>query len=59
MAGLATAFRSGPALALTAAVAGVYRWWVPVEEAALTKTFGGPYTAYRTRASRWLGAPAG
>ena len=59
MAGLATAFRSGPALALAAAVAGVYRWWVPVEEAALTKTFGGTYTAYRKTAPRWLGSPAG
>jgi protein-S-isoprenylcysteine O-methyltransferase Ste14 len=58
-AGGASARRSGPAAGLAAALAAVYRWWVPVEEQALTRTFGQPYRTYLAATPRWLGTPWG
>lgn len=55
--GLGLARRSGGVLALAAATAAVYAWWVPVEETALRSTFGEPYELYRRRTARWLGPP--
>ncbi len=54
LAGTALAARSGGALALAGAAAGVYGWWVPVEEQALEAAFGPEYTRYRARTRRWL-----
>ena len=53
--GIGVARRSGGVLALAAATAAVYRWWVPVEETALRHTFGEPYEQYAETAPRWLG----
>ena len=50
--------RSPGVLALSAALAGVYRWWVPVEEQHLAARFGEPYQTCLQRTARWLG-PAG
>lgn len=53
----AVARRSPLALALTAAYAGICRWWIPVEERALQREFGEAYDAYRARTGRWLTLP--
>lgn len=55
--GAAAARRSPAALALTAALAAVYRAWVPTEERHLTHHFGAPYRDYHARTPRWLGRP--
>lgn len=55
--GLALARRSGVALALTAAMATAFRWWVPVEERHLERAFGDDYLSYRAQTPRWLGLP--
>lgn len=59
LAGLAIARRSPTALALTAGLAGVYRAWVPTEEAHLVQHFGAPYQRYASSTSRWLGRAPG
>lgn len=56
--GLALWRRSAACLALTAALATVYLWWVPVEETALRRSFGQPYDDYLRAAPRWLGMPS-
>lgn len=53
--GLAVLRRSPAALALTAALATVYRVWVPREEQHLARQFGQPYLLYRAATARWLG----
>lgn len=57
LAGLATLRRSPAAAALTAALAVVYRVWVPAEEQHLAHYFGPPYLRYRAATHRWLGWP--
>lgn len=57
LAGLAVARRSATALALAGLAAGIYRWWVPVEERHLAVTFGQDYASYSDRTPRWLGWP--
>lgn len=51
--------RSGLALAVLAAYCVGIRVWLVVEEAHLQRAFGAQYTAYRKRAPRFLGRPAG
>jgi len=53
--GLALARGSSAGLALTAATAAVFRWWVPVEEHHLTRTHGPAYRHYQAATPRWLG----
>lgn len=53
--GLSVARRSPAAMALTAAAAVIYRWWVPIEERHLSEAFGANYDHYRDRTPRWLG----
>ncbi len=55
LAGAGVARRSGAALASTAALAAVYRAWIPVEEAHLAELYGQSYTDYARRTRRWLG----
>lgn len=57
LAGLGLARRSPTALALAGVAAGIYRWWIPVEERRLAQTFGPSYARYRDHAPRWLGCP--
>ncbi len=54
LAGSAVAARSPRALVLALAAAGIFARWVPVEEAALERTFGEDYRGYRGRTRRWL-----
>lgn len=56
--GLGLVRRSGAVLGLTAAVAAVFAWWVPVEERALSQTYGQPYGAYLRDTARWLALPS-
>jgi protein-S-isoprenylcysteine O-methyltransferase Ste14 len=53
--GLATARRSGAALALAGATAAIYAVWVPVEEEHLRSTIGDAYEQYLHKTRRWLG----
>ncbi len=55
LAGAALARRSTAGLALSAAVAGVFAWWVPVEERHLRREHGVDYQGYLARTPRWLG----
>ncbi len=56
--GLSLVRRSPRALLLTGALAGVYRWWVPVEEANVERRFGRPYRDHLDATHRWWGAPS-
>ncbi len=56
--GLALARRSTQAAMLAAGAAGIFHWWVPVEERHLENEFGPAYRDYRERVPRWLGRPA-
>lgn len=49
--------RSIPAAAVTVALATAYRYWVPVEEAALRRSFGDAYLRYADATPRWVGLP--
>ena len=51
------AARSPGAAAVTAAYAGVCRWWVPIEERSLAARHGADYKAYCDRVPRWFGWP--
>lgn len=55
LSGVGLARRSGGVLALAAAAALVFRWWVPVEEHHLEREFGDTYRRYRNQTPRWLG----
>ena len=55
--GLGLARRSGGVLLVAAGTAGVYAWWVRVEETALSATFGDVYVVYRRRTAHWFGPP--
>ena len=55
--GVAFAGRSGEALVLAVGAAGVFAYWVRVEERTLERRFGDAYRSYRARTPRWLGAP--
>ena len=46
--------RSGLGLLLTAAIAGVFAWWVPVEERHLRRLHGNGYENYLRGTRRWL-----
>jgi protein-S-isoprenylcysteine O-methyltransferase Ste14 len=50
--------RSALVLALAAAMALAYRWWVPVEERHLEREMGATYRHYRESTPRWLGMPS-
>lgn len=54
----AAAARSAPAAGLAAAVAAIYRYWVPVEEAALRQSFGQEYRRYEATVPRWMTLPS-
>jgi protein-S-isoprenylcysteine O-methyltransferase Ste14 len=56
--GAALGARSGAALPLAAGAAGVFAYWVLVEEQALERRFGDRYREYRKRTSRSR-SPAG
>lgn len=56
--GVALAGRSGAALVLAFGAAGVFAYWVGVEERALERRYGDAYRNYRARTPRWVGAPA-
>lgn len=47
--------RSGVAALLAAGGAVVYREWIPVEEAQLSRLYGEPYRQYTGRVNRWWG----
>ena len=51
----AAAARSAPAAAVAAGLAATYRYWVPVEEASLRKSFGERYRRYEEATPRWFG----
>lgn len=51
----AVATRSWPAALVTAGLALTYRFWVPVEEAALRRSFGEEYVRYTQVTPRWIG----
>lgn len=55
--GLGLARRSGGVLLMAVGTAGVYGWWVRVEEAALSARFGAAYDTYRERTARCVGPP--
>lgn len=55
--GTAVARRSAGGLALALTAAGMFAWWVPVEERHLERVFGEPYRTYRRSTSRWAGLP--
>ena len=55
--GLGLARRSGGVLLLATGTAGVYAWWVRIEERSLSRTSGDGYDVYRRRTARWLGPP--
>lgn len=64
VAGILTAhavYRRSPAglLPVLGFLAAVNTWQVPAEEAALARTFGAEYAAYRRRVPRWLLRPGG
>jgi protein-S-isoprenylcysteine O-methyltransferase Ste14 len=46
--------RSALGLLLTAAIAGVFAWWVPVEERHLIRLHGARYAEYLKSTRRWL-----
>ena len=56
-AAVAVATRSTEAAAVTAAYAGVCRWWIPIEERSLAARHGAGYDAYCARVSRWFRWP--
>lgn len=55
LAGGALARRSPLGLALAAGAAGLFRWWVPVEERHLLRSHGRAYRDYLASAPRWVG----
>lgn len=56
--GIALTGRSGGALVLAFGAAGVFVYWVGVEERALGRRYADAYRDYRSHTPRWLGVPA-
>ncbi len=54
LAGGALARRSGTGLLLAGAIAGIFAWWVPVEERHLSRMLGSGYDDYLAATRRWL-----